>query len=622
MAEIKTTWRQALQRITQSWRQVLLTHFVFTALSVVLFVPLVGLTGRLLLNLSGQTVLADQDIAYFLLSPAGLIVLIIFAALLIAVLAFEQAAIMHIALASMQGKRLSPFDALLYTATRAHKLWLFTARLVIRILALAVPPLAIAALIAWYLISDYDINFYLSEKPPEFWTAAVLISVVLFTLLVVLFRKMTQWSIALPLVLFGSTSPALSFAESAQITQGHRKTIFLVLLSWAGLSLVLGMSVLGAVKLLGHWTIPAVAESLSLTVLVIGGLAALWGTTNVLITAFTSGIFAYLLMELYARLGPSSNLSSTGKQERRVAKVSLRFTPKTILVAIISVAIIAGVSGIWLLNGIPTNNDVIIAAHRGAAGKAPENTMASIKQAINDGADWIEIDVQETADGEVVVIHDSDFMKLAGKPLKIWDATKAQLEDIDIGSWFDPQFSAERVPGLKQVLEMARGKAKVVIELKYYGYDEDLEQRVIDIVEHAEMVEDTAIMSLKYNAVEKIRALRPEWTVGLLTATAIGDLSRLDTDFLAVAMGMASPGFIDRAHRAGRQVFVWTVNDPVSMSRMISLDVDGIITDEPELARRVLSERAEMNTVQRLLIHASLLFGDSYTPNQYRDESP
>jgi glycerophosphoryl diester phosphodiesterase len=87
-------------------------------------------------------------------------------------------------------------------------------------------------------------------------------------------------------------------------------------------------------------------------------------------------------------------------------------------------------------------------------------------------------------------------------------------------------------------------------------------------------------------------------------------------------MGMASPGFIDRAHRAGRQVFVWTVNDPVSMSRMISLDVDGIITDEPELARRVLSERAEMSTVQRLLIHASLLFGDPYTPVQYRDESP
>jgi glycerophosphoryl diester phosphodiesterase len=622
MTEIQTTWKQALKHFTQSWRQVLLTHFAFTALSVILFAPLVGLTGRLLLKLSGQTVLADQDIAYFLFSPVGLIALIIFSALLVAVLAFEQAAIMRIALAAIQEKRLSPFDALLYTATRAHKLWLFTARLVIRILTLAIPPLAIAALIAWYLISDYDINFYLSEKPPEFWTAVILISAVLVALLIVLMRKLAQWSMALPLVLFGNTSPALSFAESTRITQGHRKAIFLVLLSWAGLSLVLGMIVLGAMKMLGHWTIPIVAESLSLAVLAIGGLVVLWGAANVLITAFTSGTFAYLLMDIYARLGPASNLDVTGEQERRVTKVSLRFTPKTLAVTIISVAIIAGISGIWLMNGIPTNNEVIIVAHRGAAGKAPENTMASIEQAIEDGADWIEIDVQETADGEIVVIHDSDFMKLAGKPLKIWDATRAQLEDIDIGSWFDPRFSEERVPGLKRVLDTARGKAKVVIELKYYGYDEDLEQRVIDIVEHAKMVEETAIMSLKYNAIEKIRVLRPDWIVGLLSATAIGDLSRLDTDFLAVAMGMASPGFIDRAHRAGRQVFVWTVNDPVSMSRMISLNVDGIITDEPELAKRVLSERAEMSTVQRLLIHASLLFGDPYTPNQYRDESP
>ena len=129
-------------------------------------------------------------------------------------------------------------------------------------------------------------------------------------------------------------------------------------------------------------------------------------------------------------------------------------------------------------------------------------------------------------------------------------------------------------------------------------------------------------MSLKYDAVSIIRSLRPDWKVGLLSATAIGDLSNLDTDFLAVATGMVSAGFVRRAHNAGKQVFAWTVNDPVSMSRMMSLGVDGIITDEPEMARKVLADRAELSSVERLLIHTALLFGQPYTPREYRDNSP
>ena len=219
-------------------------------------------------------------------------------------------------------------------------------------------------------------------------------------------------------------------------------------------------------------------------------------------------------------------------------------------------------------------------------------------------------------------MHDSDFMKLSGKDIKVWDATQAQMADIDVGSWFDPTFSNEHVPTLRDVLEMSKGKSNVVIELKYYGHDEQLEQRVVDLVEEMDMVNETAIMSLKYDAIKKVRALRPEWTIGLLSATAIGDLTQLDADFLAVAMGMASSGFVRRAHEEGRKVFVWTVNDPVSMSRMMSLGVDGIITDEPAMARQVLADRAEMSSAERLLLHTALLFGQSFTPKEYRDDSP
>jgi len=129
-------------------------------------------------------------------------------------------------------------------------------------------------------------------------------------------------------------------------------------------------------------------------------------------------------------------------------------------------------------------------------------------------------------------------------------------------------------------------------------------------------------MSLKYAALSKVRTLRPDWKIGLLSATAIGNLTGLDTDFLAVSTRIASRRFVQQSHKAGKQVLVWTVNDPVTMSRMMSLGVDGIITDEPELARQVLADRAELNSIQRLLVHTASLFGKSYTLRHYRDDSP
>ena len=138
-----------------------------------------------------------------------------------------------------------------------------------------------------------------------------------------------------------------------------------------------------------------------------------------------------------------------------------------------------------------------IIAHRGAAGLRPENTMSAVVKAIEDGADWIEIDVQETADGEVVVAHDSDFMKSAGVDLKVWNVTMADLARIDIGSSFDPAYSAERTPTLRDVLLAARGRSKVMIELKYYGHNVDLEDRVARIVEETGMTDQIAVMSLE-----------------------------------------------------------------------------------------------------------------------------
>ena len=254
------------------------------------------------------------------------------------------------------------------------------------------------------------------------------------------------------------------------------------------------------------------------------------------------------------------------------------------------------------------------------APQPPENTMAAVVKAVEDGADWVEIDVQETADGEVLVVHDSDFMKSAGVPTKIWDVTMEDVAQIDIGSWFDPVYADQRAPLLKDVLSAVKDRSNLLIELKYYGHDVDLENRVIALVEEAGMEDQIATMSLKYPAVQKMRLLRPDWRTGVLAATAVGNLAGLEGDFLAVSMGRVTPGLIAAAEAAGKDVYAWTVNDAVSMSRMISVGVDGLITDEPKLAREVIAYYETLSTPERLLLRAGDTIGLTFDFTPEGDE--
>lgn len=148
-------------------------------------------------------------------------------------------------------------------------------------------------------MSEYDINYYLTEKPPELWTAAVLMAVILMTMTFLLVRKLLGWSLALPLVLFANVSPARSFDESTRITKGNRTQVLALLVSWGIHAILLTGIVFGVIQLAGSWLIPSFIGSISILVLLLGGLSLTWMLGNFLLTTFTSGVFAYLVMGLY-----------------------------------------------------------------------------------------------------------------------------------------------------------------------------------------------------------------------------------------------------------------------------------------------------------------------------------
>ncbi len=614
-------WIASLRRIGPTWRSLLSVNLVYAALGILVLLPLTGVVGRFLIGLSGRPVLSDQDIASFFLTPVGAASLTLFAAILIAIQALAQASMMHIGRGAwLTG---SPtLASLQFAAHRAVPILDFSVRLVARLIVITAPFLGASALAAWLLISGYDINYYLALRPSEFWLALLIVGALMLLMSILVARKLIGWSLALPLMLFAETAPGRAFAESERLTRPGRRLVLWVLILWTVVSLLLGAAVLWVFLRSANWIVPHFHDQPGLMILVLGGLVALWACLSFLLGIFNSATFAFSILGLGERLGVPPGQPDDVAVRATHGRLGPRMGWHALAAILVAAVVVAAGTGYWLLQGIQVDDQVRIVAHRGAAGKAPENTLASVRQAIEDGTDWVEIDVQETRDGEVVVVHDSDFMKLAGVDLKVWDASMDQLGAIDVGAWFGPAFRGERVPTLRQVLELARGKVGVVIELKYYGHDQQLEQRVVDRVEAAGMASEVVIMSLDYAAIQKIRALRPDWTIGLLSAKVIGDLTRLDADFFAVNQGMASASLVRRARALGKQVYVWTLNDPVSMWRMMSLGVAGVITDEPALARAVLEKRAELSPVERLLVQTALLFGQPIPMRVYRDESP
>jgi glycerophosphoryl diester phosphodiesterase len=615
---------QLMLGLRQQWRTIFVTHVIYTIAGIAILAPLFSTALQATLAMSGSAAAIDQDIARLLLSPLGLTSAILLIATGLAIMGLELAAMQAIAHGNLHHTHISSARACRYSTAHILPLLKLTLGLTLRVLLYVLPFAALAAAAAWFLLGAHDINYYLSEHPPEFIAAVGLGAIITVALIWLLGRRLLGWSLILPIMMFDGTAPGQCFAASEQLVANHKTAVLQALLRWLVVAVLLSIGPVVVLSLGMSWVVSAGGADLTSLALKLGLVTACWAGLNFLVVALNIAGFCFISAALYERFNPGVASQTVVKVlQQNDAQASNGLPGKALVLGAVVFAAIAVPLAVKFVSDIQVQDQALIIAHRGAAGAAPENTVASIEKAITANTDWVEIDVQETRDGQIVVAHDSDFMKLAGNPIKVWEGDLAQIQQIDIGSWFDPAFADQRPPTLAQVLDIIKaGDSQLVIELKYYGHDQQLEQRVVDLVEAADMVDRVMIMSLKLAGVQKVQALRPDWTVGLLAATAVGDLSKMDVDFLAVNQNMANAAFIRRVHKAGKAVYVWTINDALSLSHWLSMGVDGVITDEPALAQDIIAQRAQLSSTERLLLSTALMFGKPQALKKYRDNSP
>ena len=240
--------------------------------------------------------------------------------------------------------------------------------------------------------------------------------------------------------------------------------------------------------------------------------------------------------------------------------------------------------------GCDTKKATLVVAHRGASGHAPENSLSSMKKAIEMRAEFSELDVQETKDGKIILLHDKTLERTGKQDLNIWELNYDELKDIEVGEWFAEEFKGEPIPTLEEVINLVKGKMKLNIELKANKHEKMLAERALQVVVDNDFLDQVVFTSFKFDEIRKIRELNNDAKVGYIFSKMPKDIDVFSEDvhMLSVRGNLVDEEFMSKAKAAGKEVAVWTVNKEEDMKKLIALNVDAIITDYPDVLRNVL----------------------------------
>ncbi|WP_251978247.1 glycerophosphodiester phosphodiesterase [Salinicola avicenniae] len=584
------------RQIRAHLRSLIAFHLFFTLLATAVWVPLSAGTLSGLLQRIGRPVLSNGQILDVALSPWGLLWLLVAIGLSFLVIFLQQAGMMLVVSSRAGSRYRVAMGALWHVIRRFPALATLTFLQVGSHLLLAAPFAVGLAHLYSFMLGDVEPYILLRLKPPELWeflAMALPLTALLAWLSAALYFR---WFLALPAMMLDGLRPISALRQSRALTQGQRFRMA---------PLVVGTAVLVA-------AIPIVFTLLFST---LGG-PLLWHLPErnaVLIPAMLLYLAVYILMTIALTfLGISANSLLVTTLYHRATDRAPVFRPAAAPqrsgviawgVEILVLAFAIGQAG-WILNGFEINDQVTVTAHRGSSEKAPENTLAAMNQAIEDGADYMELDVRLNADGHVIVSHDNNLRRLTGVDRNVSDMTLEEIAQVDVGSYFGDRFIGERMPTLRQIIERAEGRIDLYVELKPAPGDAaPLARKVVALLQENAMMDHAVIASLSPEVIGIVRKLDPSLRTTLFLQFVLpGALNRTDADIIGLRHTQATPDLLRRIHDSGREVAVWTVNRVGDMSRYIDMGVDNIITDRPDALTAMLEERRAMSDGELLLV--------------------
>ncbi|QCO67566.2 glycerophosphodiester phosphodiesterase [Luteimonas yindakuii] len=573
-------------------RPMLAWYLLFTAFATVAAAPLTTWSLAALLHWIERPLAGDLDgLRDNLLALAWLVLA---GALSWYVVMLQQAGMLLVS-ASRGCRYRTAAAALLGMLRRALPLAMLAACQVATHALLAMPWLAIGAGLYRLLLGGYDPYFVVMARPAALWWFLGAFLPVLAVGLLLHATLYFRWLLATPALVLEGLSPISALLRSRDLTRGRHLRIAVLVV---GVALTIAALPLGVTALYDRAATPLLDWIPPYRLLTNAGMVVyltLYAATVLGVLLLGTTVNTLLVRALFHRLG--------GARGGRAVDATPPHPGRFVWGAEAAFLAVALVQASLAVASMNLRADVTVTAHRGASTVAPENTLAAFQAAIDAGADAIELDVRLSADGVVVVFHDSDFRRVAGDPRTVVQTPLSAMRDIDVGSWFDPAFAGERIATLAEALAFIDGRALALIELKP---DADNAHALLDATLRA--VErgghDDAVMlgSLSPELVRSAREAAPELPLALFANAALpGTARRTDFDMLGLNHLQIDTAALADARRRGYLLQAWTVNDPERMARYMDLGVDDISTDVPAQAVRLRAERAGLTDVELLL---------------------
>lgn len=590
--------KQIRRLIDCNWKSLVGFELIYKLAAAIIFVPFIWGFFDLIMQVRGYYYLTLENIGDFLLNPFTILALLLIFVIATVGAMIDISAVIFILDQSAQGKKVHLQQIFKFSLKNAFRAWKPKNFMLVIVLLLFMPLANIG--MASGLLSTISIPEFIMNHIEK---NAALSALFAFSMLVITILMM-RWMYAFHYFTLEGCSFKEARRRSASLIKRKRLRDFLYMLLT---QLVFAVTYFVFVFL-------AIIIAVSVGKIFSGVFILKWfGTTAIwMVILFSFGIFAGLsvpvsygcISVMYYRHKEDAGeyIIHSIAPEYNISEKRMRFIHRCNVLLGCIVVTVGLTLGFFLCSGrLNPNIEYVrtmeVTAHRGASAFYPENTMAAFEGAKELGADWIELDVQQSKDGKIIVMHDTNFKRTTGVDANTWELTYEEISKLDAGSFFGSEFAGEKIPLLSQVVAFAKeNNMKLNIELKPTGHETDFEKNVVDVVKAAGIEKDCVITSQVYEVLENVKAYDSSITTVYVMTLAYGDINKLKAaDHFSVEATNVTPGLISSVHREGKQLYVWTVNTRESIIKMAELNVDNIITDDIELAKKCIYESRYSN---------------------------
>lgn len=563
-------------------------QLITKAVLTLLIWPVINLILNSLLRMKGMEYVTNGMITKFMLSPQGIMAFLSMSTILIFVVLIELGGLILMSYQVINREPASRYlPTLRHCIAKLPRFFGFEGLILVLGVGLVLPWLEIGGTTS--LVSSLQIPGFVQDVIDS---SALYTFIEAVVMLAVLFLAI-RFIFVLHFMMLENVKSKEAFKSSARLIKAHYKSFFKEAIGVSLINLLVQMlfMILIVIVFLGILSVPDIPAEIFdyvLYTLVFLGIG-IWLAVSFMMTPLGTLHLTRFFLENRESERPLINVKLTTVPDNRFIDKLIFKRRNIILLIAASIAGSAFFSFAVLTEFDSQKKDVKITAHRGNVLYAPENTVAGIETAYRNGAHYAEIDVQQTLDGELVLLHDSSLKRTTGDKRNVWEVSLSEIKELDAGSHFSEAFEGEPIPTLSEAIVASDGKIQLNIEIKINGHEKDIVSMVVEEIEAHGIVDTCVVTSLDYDVLQEVEALNEDIKTGYIMFVALGDLSKLNVDFYSVEELNVNDKFVTQAHLLGREVHVWTINEADDMTELINLGVDSIITDDELLLKERLN---------------------------------